>query len=80
MTAPTKLATGIISPERAAEIVGVAPAVLRHEVFCLPRPGELAPRIESYVALSDDPKGRSRPTHDVTRCLECGAASYRERN
>jgi len=53
---------------------------VRHEAFCLPRPDEVAPRIEQFVALSDDPvSGKSRPTHDVTRCLECGAATYRER-
>lgn len=50
---------------------------LRHEEFCLPRPNEDAPRIERYTYMTDDPAtGRSRPTHDVYRCLECGAASY----
>ena len=57
----------------------ITPTKVRHEAFCLPRPNEQAPRIESYVALSDDPGGRSRPTHDVVRCLECGAASYSPR-
>ena len=76
MTAPTKLAAGVISPERAAEIVGVAPAVLRHEVFCQPTGGRTEVRIEQFRALADDPKGRSRATHNVTRCTECGAASY----
>lgn len=56
-----------------------APTV-RHEEFCLPRPGSDEPRIERYVQLDDDPKtGRSRPTHDVTRCMECGAANYKQR-
>lgn len=57
-----------------------APPKIRHEEFCLPRPGSDAPRIETYPAFVDDPKtGKSRPTHDVTRCIECGAATYRER-
>ena len=60
MTAPTKSAPKI-----------------RHEEFCLPRPGLTEPRIESYNYFDDDPKsGRSRATHRVTRCLECGAANY----
>lgn len=58
-----------------------ATPTLRHEEFCLPRPGADSPRIESYVHYDDDPKsGRSRPTHDVTRCLECGAANYSQRS
>lgn len=56
-------------------------AKVRHEDFCMPRPGETKPRIESYVHMGDDPKtGRSAPTHDVTRCLECGAANYQPRS
>lgn len=59
----------------------VAPAQpypqIRHEEFCLPRPNETRPRIEQYQYLDDDPKsGRSRPTFDVVRCIECGAAHY----
>ena len=54
---------------------------VRHEDFCLPRPGESEPRVESYVHMGDDPaSGRSAPTHDVTRCLECGAATYKPRS
>jgi hypothetical protein len=54
---------------------------VRHEEFCLPRPGSDAPRVEQFAAMSDDPKtGKSTATHTVTRCLECGAATYRERN
>jgi len=54
--------------------------LVRHETFCLSRPDELKPRIETFAAFGEDPvSGRSRPTHDVTRCLECGAATYRER-
>ena len=54
---------------------------VRHEDFCLPRPGATEPRLERYVHLGDDPKsGRSLPTHDVIRCLECGAATYQPRS
>ncbi len=50
---------------------------LRHEEFCLPRPDETAPRIETFPYLQDNPAtGRSTKTHTVTRCLECGAANY----
>lgn len=50
---------------------------IRHEEFCLPRPGEDGPRVESYSYLADDPKsGRSQPTAQVTRCIECGATHY----
>lgn len=50
---------------------------IRHEEFCLPRPGEDGPRVESYSHLGDDPTtGRSRPIARVTRCLECGATHY----
>ena len=52
---------------------------LRHEDFCLPRPGEEAPRVESYPYTADDPAtGRSVVTHRVTRCQECGAANYKQ--
>lgn len=50
---------------------------IRHEEFCLPRPGEDGPRVESYSYLGDDLKsGRSRPVAQVTRCIECGATYY----
>jgi len=50
---------------------------IRHEEFCLPRPGEDGPRVESYSYLEDDLKsGRSRPVAQVTRCIECGATQY----
>ena len=52
---------------------------IRHEEFCLPRPGAEAPRVESYKAYTDDPgTGRSTATHTVHRCLECGAAHYQQ--
>lgn len=54
---------------------------LRHETFCLPRPGEKEPRVEGYVAYEDDARtGLSRPSVFVTRCLECGATSQRPIN
>lgn len=50
---------------------------LRHEVFCLPRPDLDEPRIEGFVHYMDDPdSGRSRASHNVRRCVECGVASY----
>jgi hypothetical protein len=64
-----------------ADTATAATPKIRHEEFCLPRPGSSAPRIESYVYMDDDPKsGRSRPTHDVFRCIECGAANYKQRS
>lgn len=51
---------------------------VRHEEFCLPRPGEKEPRLEGFTAYEDDAQtGRTRPAAVVTRCLECGAASYK---
>ena len=50
---------------------------IRHEEFCLPRPGSDEPRVESYPYLADDAAtGRSRPVAVVTRCQECGATQY----
>jgi len=54
-----------------------AQSKLRHEEFCLPRPGSDEPRVESYPYLDDDvATGRSRPVAVVTRCIECGATQY----
>lgn len=55
--------------------VSVAP-LLRHEQFCLPRPGAIEPRIEGYVHYGDNEAGRSVGTHNVIRCVECGATIY----
>lgn len=56
-----------------APVKTVTPKV-RHEEFCLPRPGSDEPRIESYLHYEDDPRGgRSTPTYRITRCIECGA-------
>jgi hypothetical protein len=46
---------------------------LTHEDFCLPRPGETAPRIETYRAEQSGPDTGAvinRPL--VTRCVEGG--------
>lgn len=51
---------------------------VRHEEFCLPRPGAKEPRLEGFTAYEDDARsGRTRPAAFVTRCLECGAAAYK---
>ena len=53
---------------------------IRHEDFCPVVDKEQKPRLESYAYLGEDPvTGRTRPTHDVQRCLDCGAASYKPR-
>lgn len=53
------------------------PKAIRHEAFCLPRPEAEEPRVEGFVAYTDDAgTGRSRAAAFVTRCLECGAAAY----
>ncbi len=47
---------------------------IEHERFCLPRPGETEPRVESYAVdrySADGVTVVSRPT--LTRCIECGA-------
>lgn len=53
-------------------------AAVAHEHFCLPRPEADQPRLEGFVAYEDEPSGRSRPVAFVTRCLECGAATYQK--
>jgi hypothetical protein len=61
-----------------AAVAATAPKI-RHEDFCLPRPDAEEPRVESFRTYGDDPAtGRSRPTHMVHRCLECGAANYQQ--
>lgn len=56
--------------------VSTAPLV-RHEDFCPVVDKKAEPRMESFPYLGDDPAtGRSRATHRVTRCLDCGAAHY----
>lgn len=46
---------------------------IRHADFCLPRPGETEPRIETFRADRTGEDGLTvvaRPV--VSRCLECG--------
>ncbi len=47
---------------------------IEHESYCLPRPGEDEPRIETFRAARTGQDGitvTSRPV--VTRCVECGS-------
>lgn len=62
----------IIAPTKDDEKV-------RHEEFCQPQPGSDEVRMETFSFLSEDPEsGRERPSHRVTRCVECGAAHYKK--
>ena len=46
---------------------------VRHEEFCV----SSDPRIEVYKHLGDNPEtGRSIATHEVERCMECGAQHF----
>ncbi len=47
-----------------------------HESFCGPRPGEDAPRIETYGAHRYNEQGFVIGTARVVRCQECAAATY----
>ncbi len=47
--------------------------VVEHEKFCLPRPGELEPRIEAFSVAVSDAAGAPMGRRDVTRCIECGS-------
>jgi len=50
---------------------------LKHEDFCLPRPGLDEPRVESYYATSYADDGITIAGNiRVVRCCECAAASY----
>lgn len=49
---------------------------LRHADYCMPRPGEDAPRVEIYTATRDDDQGHPVATVRVARCMECAAATY----
>ncbi len=50
---------------------------LAHADFCLPRPGEDAPRIERYTAPRYNQDGsRVVAVVAIERCLECGNATY----
>ena len=52
------------------------PTNLKHEEFCLPRPGEDAPRIERFRAPTYDGGVYATGSVEVCRCIECGAATY----
>ena len=53
------------------------PTIPRHADYCLPRPGEDAPRMESYRAPKYGPDGLvPAGSVEVVRCLECGFATY----
>lgn len=50
---------------------------IEHEKFCLPRPGEDAPRIESFTTSTYGEDGVTATGRvRTTRCFECGAARY----
>lgn len=51
------------------------PAV-RHEHWCQPTGDRGEVRIEQFLAHRDMPSGRSEVVMRVTRCMECGEASY----
>lgn len=55
----------------------VTAATLEHKKFCLPRPDEDAPRIETYPLPRYKQDGITLD-HKVTvvRCTECGVATY----
>ena len=51
-----------------------SPSTLRHELFCLPRPGESEVRTESYNAPRYAPDGVTTVSvARVHRCMECAA-------
>ena len=52
-------------------------ALIEHEPWCVPRPGQDERRSERYVHTSDaeDPGAPPRRTL-VLRCLECAGAHY----
>lgn len=50
--------------------------LIRHEHFCQPTGGRAAVRIEQFLAYRDTQAGRSEPAVRVTRCMECGEATY----
>ncbi len=51
-------------------------SMLAHEHFCQPTGDREEIRVEDYISYADDGDGRSVPAKLVTRCLECGAATY----
>ncbi len=51
-------------------------SALIHEPFCLPRPGNDAPRIETWRATKTGPDGAPAGSVRIERCTECGSALY----
>ncbi len=47
--------------------------VVEHEPFCLPRPGELEPRVEEFSVGVSDASGAPLGSRHVVRCQECGS-------
>ena len=52
-------------------------STIEHADYCLPRPGEDAPRIERYVIPTYNAEGTAR-VGGITaeRCVECGNTVY----
>jgi hypothetical protein len=51
-------------------------AAIPHAPFCLPRPGEDAPRQETYRLPRYSDEGHAIGSVRVDRCVECGNATY----
>lgn len=52
---------------------------VRHADFCPVVDKRQDARLEEFPYVGDDPvTGRTRPTHIVTRCLDCGEAHYQQ--
>ncbi len=47
--------------------------LVEHASFCLPRPGELEPRIEAFSVAVSDAAGAPLGRRDVVRCIECAS-------
>lgn len=47
--------------------------IVEHEKFCLPRPGETAPRIEEFSVAVSDANGAPLGRRHIVRCQECGS-------
>lgn len=48
-------------------------AALNHEPYCLPRPGETEPRIDTFRSERTNDTGHVIARPHVQRCLECAA-------
>lgn len=45
---------------------------VEHAAFCLPRAGEVEPRMESFAVTRTDSDGKTVGYARTTRCIECG--------